>query len=85
MLKTHRFMAQAPQVGDNGGRVEFLPVHWHSALHGDDTGVNWLAFMFLPCNEATMLQTYIHTLIKTVIVSLNLAIVNKGSLPIVLS
>ena len=22
------------------GRVEFLPVQWHSALHGDDTGVD---------------------------------------------
>lgn len=21
-------------------RVEFLPVHWHSALHGDATGVD---------------------------------------------
>ena len=42
MLKTHRFMSQAPQGGDNGGRVEFLPVHWHAALHGDDTGVDWL-------------------------------------------
>ena len=41
MLKTHRFVSQAPQVGDNGGRVEFLPVHWHAAMHGDDTGVDW--------------------------------------------
>ena len=41
MLKTHRFTGQAPQKGDNGGRVEFLPVHWHTALHGDDTGVDW--------------------------------------------
>lgn len=41
MLKTHRFVSQAPQIGDNGGRVEFLPVHWHAALHGDDTGVDW--------------------------------------------
>lgn len=22
------------------GRVEFLPVNWHSALHGDATGVD---------------------------------------------
>ena len=42
MLKTHRFVAQAPQGSDDGGRVEFLPVHWHAALHGDDTGVDWL-------------------------------------------
>ena len=42
MLKTHRFTAQAPHSGDNGGRVEFLPVHWHAALHGDDTGVDRL-------------------------------------------
>ena len=41
MLKTHRFTGQAPREGDNGGRVEFLPVHWHTALHGDDTGVDW--------------------------------------------
>ena len=24
------------------GRVEFLPVRWHSALHGDATGVDRL-------------------------------------------
>ena len=40
MLHTHRFAAQAPMEGDNGGRVEFLPVHWHMALHGDDLGVD---------------------------------------------
>ena len=22
------------------GRVEFLPVHWHTALHGDATGID---------------------------------------------
>lgn len=40
MLRTHRFMGQAPQEGDSGGRVEFLPVHWHTALHGDGQGVD---------------------------------------------
>ena len=40
MLKTHRFAGQAPQEGDNGGRVEYLPVHWHAALHGDSMGVD---------------------------------------------
>ena len=45
MLKTHRFVSQAPLAGDNGGRVEFLPVHWHAALHGDDTGVDWSVFL----------------------------------------
>ena len=41
MLQTHRFSKQVPRDGDTGGRVEFLPVHWHAALHGDDTGVDW--------------------------------------------
>ena len=40
MLGTHRFVGQAPQEGDTGGRVEFLPVHWHTALHGDSEGVD---------------------------------------------
>lgn len=40
MLRTHRFAGQAPQEGDTGGRVEFLPVHWHTALHGDSHGVD---------------------------------------------
>lgn len=40
MLHTHRFVGQAPQEGDTGGRVEYLPVHWHSALHGDSEGVD---------------------------------------------
>ena len=40
MLRTHRFAGQAPQEGDTGGRVEYLPVHWHSALHGDSLGVD---------------------------------------------
>ena len=40
MLRTHRFVGQAPQKGDTGGRVEFLPVHWHTALHGDSEGVD---------------------------------------------
>ena len=38
MLKTHQFTYQAPREGDSGGRVEFLPVHWHSKLH--TTGVD---------------------------------------------
>ena len=33
MLKTHEFARQASRDGDGGGRVEFLPVHWHSKLH----------------------------------------------------
>ena len=40
MLRTHRFAGQAAQEGDTGGRVEFLPVHWHTALHGDSLGVD---------------------------------------------
>ena len=40
MLRTHRFTGQAPQEGDTGGRVEFLPIHWHTALHGDNMGVD---------------------------------------------
>lgn len=36
MLKTHQFEGQAPRDGDGGGRVEFLPVHWHGPLSGDD-------------------------------------------------
>jgi len=41
MLHTHQFTGQQPRGGDMGGRVEFLPVHWHDALHNDDTGVDW--------------------------------------------
>ena len=33
MLKTHHFSNQAPRDGDNGGRAEYLPVHWHKKLH----------------------------------------------------
>ena len=39
MLKTHKFPHQEVQGvgeelrGSRGGRVEFLPVHWHSKLH----------------------------------------------------
>ena len=40
MLKTHHFRAQAPREGDGGGRVEFLPVHWHASLHGNSTGID---------------------------------------------
>eukprot|EP00731_Ephydatia_muelleri_P020497 Em0013g224a len=36
MLKTHHFEGQASRDGDGGGRVEFLPVHWHGPLRGDD-------------------------------------------------
>lgn len=28
------------------GRVEFLPVHWHSVLHGDATGVDQYVYDF---------------------------------------
>jgi len=27
------------------GRVEYLPVRWHSALHGDATGIDRLHFL----------------------------------------
>lgn len=27
-------------------RVEFLPVHWHTALHGDATGVDRFDYLF---------------------------------------
>uniref|UniRef100_H3AUX5 DDHD domain containing 2 n=1 Tax=Latimeria chalumnae TaxID=7897 RepID=H3AUX5_LATCH len=37
LLQTHFKMAQEEQ---KIGRVEFLPVNWHSALHGDATGVD---------------------------------------------
>lgn len=41
MLHTHQFAGQMPLGGtDTGGRVEFLPVHWHDALHSDDNGVD---------------------------------------------
>ena len=41
MLHTHQFTGQQPRGGtDSGGRVEFLPVHWHDALHSDNTGVD---------------------------------------------
>ena len=41
MLHTHQFTGQLPRGGTNsGGRVEYLPVHWHDALHSDDTGVD---------------------------------------------
>ena len=36
MLKTHKFNGRSI----TNSRVEFLPVHWHAALHGDDTGVD---------------------------------------------
>lgn len=37
LLATHyKWAQQDGQVG----RVEFLPVNWHSALHGDATGVD---------------------------------------------
>ncbi len=38
MLKTHLFSGQAARGGDSGGRVEYLPVHWHAKLH--TTGVD---------------------------------------------
>lgn len=37
LLASHYKRAQ--QEGQVG-RVEFLPVNWHSALHGDATGVD---------------------------------------------
>lgn len=37
LLASHYKRAQ--QEGEIG-RVEFLPVNWHSALHGDATGVD---------------------------------------------
>uniref|UniRef100_A0A3B3R218 DDHD domain containing 2 n=1 Tax=Paramormyrops kingsleyae TaxID=1676925 RepID=A0A3B3R218_9TELE len=37
LLNTHFRKAQEEQAV---GRVEFLPVNWHSALHGDATGVD---------------------------------------------
>ena len=40
MLKTHMFSAAAPRQGDYGGRVEYLPVHWHATLHKDERGVD---------------------------------------------
>ena len=41
MLYTHQFAGQLPHDGkDLGGRVEFLPVHWHDALHSENTGVD---------------------------------------------
>ncbi len=40
MLKTHMFSAAAPKQGDDGGRVEYLPVHWHATLHKDERGVD---------------------------------------------
>ena len=40
MLKTHLFSQAAPRQGDSGGRVEYLPVHWHAALHKDECGVD---------------------------------------------
>ena len=36
ILKTHRFTKQAA----SGGRVEFLPIHWHTGLLGDSSGVD---------------------------------------------
>lgn len=33
MIQTHAFRKQAPRGGDDGGRVEYLPIHWHAALH----------------------------------------------------
>ena len=50
MLSTHQFTGQQSHGGDQGGRVEFLPVHWHDTLHSDDTGVDWLVCMCVyPC------------------------------------
>ena len=60
MLKTHRFVSQAPLAGDNGGRVEFLPVHWHAALHGDDTGVDWSVFVLNYVAGALLLNFLVH-------------------------
>ena len=41
MIHTHQFAGQLPRGGtDSGGRIEFLPVHWHDALHSDNTGVD---------------------------------------------
>lgn len=40
MLKTHEFSQAAPRQGDSGGRVEYLPVHWHTTLHKDECGVD---------------------------------------------
>lgn len=40
MLHTHQFNGQQSRAGDQGGRVEFLPVHWHETLHCADTGVD---------------------------------------------
>ena len=38
MLQTHKFRGQAPCDGDDGGRTEYLPVHWHAALHCEVKG-----------------------------------------------
>lgn len=35
-------------------RVEFLPVHWHTALHGDATGVDRFKYL-IPMQLQTML------------------------------
>jgi hypothetical protein len=37
MLASH---FQEQQESGQVGRVEFLPVRWHSALHGDATGID---------------------------------------------
>ena len=40
MLQTHRFQGQAPRNGDEGGRVELLPIHWHATLYSGGTGID---------------------------------------------
>ena len=44
MLQSH-----FKQYQDEGviGRVEFLPVRWHAALHGDATGIDRWATAFV--------------------------------------
>ena len=42
-LISHQMLAshfRDPQEPMRVGRVEFLPVRWHSALHGDATGID---------------------------------------------
>ena len=60
MLKTHQFEGQASRDGDGGGRVEFLPVHWHGPLRGDDATMEGYV-----CNPPSCTHTHTHTYTHT--------------------
>lgn len=48
------------------GRVEYLPVCWHSALHSDATGVDRSAIMIMTC-LFTILLLFMTQIVKCLV------------------